>query len=104
MSYVSTEVVSAAAAAALADSTEIIFSDKVGGRFHVTSGSIATLTWYDATKPGGTFRASLDEYGNAVTQTVTNGGSYKIPDSLAGAAALKAVGNVAGVLDVVLKG
>lgn len=89
----------------LADAEEICYTDQAGGRFHVPTGSsITSITWYDATTSGGTFRASYDEYGSAVTQTVSAAKSYAIPAALAGAAFLKAVGDADGTIDVTLKG
>lgn len=89
----------------LADADEIIFTDRLGGRFYVPAGStITSITWYDAPVVGGTFLASYDADGVALVQTVAAGNSYEIPPSLAGAAALKMVGDADGTVDVILKG
>lgn len=90
---------------ALATAQEIIFSDQAGGRVYIPSGSsITSLTWYDAPEPGGTFLASYDEYGTALAQTVAAEKSYEIPVSLAGAGALKVVGDAAGTIYLAIKG
>jgi len=89
----------------LADSEEIIYSDRAGGRFHVPTGSsITSITWYDAPESGGTFLPSYDEFGAAITQTVAAGQSYEIPVALAGARVLKAVGDADGTIVIILKG
>jgi len=88
-----------------ANSTEIVYSGYAHGRIYVPTGSIITLlAWYDAEKPGGTYLASLDADGVAVTQTVAAAKSYPIPDALSGARAIKAVGDAAGTIAVSLKG
>lgn len=88
-----------------AASEEIVFSDQAGGRFQVPAGSsITSITWWDAPEPDGTFVAAYDEFGAAITQVVSAGKSYEIPSSLAGAGALKAVGDAAGTIVVNLKG
>ena len=95
-----------------AASEEIIYSDHVpslepgdGGRFQVPSGSsITSITWYDAPEVGGAYVAAYDEFGVAITQTVSDAKSYEIPTSLAGSAAIKAVGDAAGTIVVYAKG
>jgi hypothetical protein len=89
----------------LADCQEILYEDRVGGRYAIPAGSnIVSITWYDASTPGGTFYASYDADGVQLVQTVSAEKSYEIPPSLAGAAALKAVGSHDGQIDVYLKG
>lgn len=88
-----------------AASEEIIYSDRAGGRFQVPSGSsITSITWYDAPKVGGAYVAAYDEFGVAITQTVSAAKSYEIPIALAGSAAIKAVGDAAGTIVVYAKG
>lgn len=103
--YFSNPILSVTVGTAVADSAEIIYTDRAGGRFAVPDGSsITSITWYDAPKPGGTFVTAYDEFGVACVQTVAAGKSYEIPVTLAGAGALKAVGDAAGTIDVYLKG
>jgi hypothetical protein len=92
-------------ATAVANSGEILCSEFALGMVYVPAGSsLTTLTWYAAEKAGGTYTAAYDELGNAVVQTVAAAKCYQVPVALAGAAALKIVGNAAGTVDVVLKG
>ena len=92
-------------ATAVADSEEILFGNYSMGMVHVPSGSTITqLTWYDAPVRGGTYLTSYDADGVAVTQTVVAARSYPIPLALAGAVALKIVGDAEGSVDVTLKG
>ena len=96
---------SVAVATSVDDSKEIIFEDWGGGRVYIPSGSsITSLTWYDAPEPGGTYHAANDEDSVALVQTVEAGKSYEIPVSLAGAGALKIVGDATGTVTVTLKG
>jgi len=82
-----------------------LYTDQAGGRYQVPAGSsIAALTWYDAPVPGGTYVAAYDEFVAAITQVVAAGNSYEIPTALAGAGAIKAVGDAAGTIIVSLKG
>lgn len=91
-------------AAAVADSQELTFTDQVAGRFSVPSGSsITAITWYTADRVGGGYLPAYDEANQAVEQTVAAGRSYELPNALLGAAAIKAVGNVAGTIDINLK-
>jgi hypothetical protein len=97
----------AAVTATLASTAEIHFGDFTSGTVHIPSGSsITTLTWYTSDEPGGTFLAAYDSdltAPAAIVQTVAAGCSYPIPFDLAGARALKAVGNAAGNIDVSMK-
>lgn len=96
-SYIAGVVVNTTAAT----STAIRYSDQDCGRFHVPAAStITSITWYDAPVWDGTFVAANDEDGLAVEQTVAAGNSYEIPAALLGSAAIKAVGNAAGTIDV----
>lgn len=105
MHYISNPIDSVTVGTTAAASEEIIYSDRAGGRFQVPAGSsITSITWYDAPKSGGTFVPASDEYGVAIVQTVAAGKSYEIPTSLAGAGALKAVGDAAGAIAVYMKG
>lgn len=89
----------------LADAEELGFSDWITGIVYVPSGStITSLTWYAAYERGGTFYAAYDSNGDAVTQTVAATKAYPIPLALAGAVALKAVGDADGTVYVSLKG
>ena len=82
----------------------LLFGEFTMGMIHVPAGaSVATLTWYTCATEKGTYLAAYDEHGLAVTQTVAAERAYPIPLSLAGAAFLKPVGDVAQEASVVLK-
>ena len=84
---------------------EINYINYCGGTIHVpSSSSITSLTWHSSNEPGGTFVASYDKDGAAVTQTVAAGRSYPIPDALFGSRAIKAVADAAESVLVSLKG
>lgn len=83
---------------------EIPFGSYAGGEIFFGTTGVSTLTWWVAEKMGGTYVAAYDEDGVAVTQTVSSSKAYPIPSALFGAAALKAVGDVAGTMAVSLKG
>jgi hypothetical protein len=77
------------------------------GEFIVPHGSsITSLTWWAAEKKGGTYGAAYKEDGTtALAQSsLAADRAYPIPASLAGAGAIRAVGNVAGTILVSLKG
>ena len=77
-----------------AGSSCIKFGEFAMGFFHLPSGSsVTSVTWYSCATEDGTYQAAYDEYGNAVTQTVSDDKAYAIPNSLAGAVFLKAVGD-----------
>jgi hypothetical protein len=104
MNMISSLIEGVAVATAVANSKEIIFTDQAGGFYTVPTGSsITSMTWHTAAKPGGTYVAAYDEAGIAVVQTVEGGRSYELPGALAGAGALKAVGDAAGTIDLNLK-
>ena len=71
--------------------TAIPYAPYAGGSFYVPSGTGVTVTWY-ATADGENFYPAYDADGAAVTQTVTSGRVYPIPDSLYGSLAIKGVG------------
>lgn len=76
-----------------------------GGRVLVPTGeTITTLTWYECDTEGGTYVACYDSSGTAVVTTVAAGRSYPIPATLNASRFLKAVGDAAGDLVVILKG
>jgi len=88
-----------------AASEEILFGEFAMGMIQVPAGSaLTTLTWHTAEKKGGTYLAAYDETNAEVSQTVAAGKSYQLPVALAGAIAIKAVGNAAGTIDITLKG
>jgi len=88
-----------------AASSELVMSEFAMGMFFVPAGSsITTITWYAAVKAGGTYFAAYDEFVSAITQVVSASKAYQLPSGLCGAAAIKAVGDAAGTIAVVLKG
>lgn len=92
-------------ATAVASSEEIKYGGFAFGEIYIPTGSsITSLTWYTASENGGTYMAAYDEDGVAVTQTVSAAKAYPIPTALAGCKAIKAEGDAAGVMDVVMKG
>lgn len=92
-------------AVAVASSTEIPFQSYSGGIVYVPVGSsLTTITWYVASKPGGTYTEANDEDGQPVVQTVAAGKAYAIPSALFAAAGLKAVGDAAETVAMSLKG
>lgn len=97
----------------IATTEAIPFEFARGGTVFVPNGSsLTTLTWHAAEKLGGTYEAAYNNAGTpaAVTQTVAQDRAHPIPvetadgpTSLAGAGALKIVGNAAGTVLVNLK-
>jgi len=88
--------------AALATTGIIPYGDFVFGFFTVESASATTLTWY-ASADGTNYQAAQDDDG-AIVQTIAASKAYKIPDELAGARYLKAVGDDVCSLIVSFKG
>lgn len=89
----------------LADADEIEIRGFTSGMVYIPSGSsIATITWYAAAEPGGTYIAVENGSGAAVTSTVDAATAVAIPASCMSAGALKAVGSADGTMDVSLKG
>jgi len=87
----------------LADSAAINYGDFEKGMVSVPTGSsLTTLTWHASASEGGTYLPAYNSSG-AITQTVTNGRVYPIPDDLRGARFLKITGNADGVVGVTLK-
>lgn len=77
------------------------------GQFIIPNGStITSLTWYAAEKKVGTYGAAYKEDGTTalVQSSLAANKAYPIPASLAGAGAIKAVGDHAGNILVSLKG
>ena len=72
-------------------STAIDFGPSAGGAYYVPSGTDVTVTWYGSVD-GSAFYPAYDSEGAAVTQTVTSGRTYPIPDALYGYLAVKGVG------------
>jgi len=91
--------------ATLAASEVIDLRSFGGGMVHILSGvGLTTLTWYSCTTSDGTFLPVQDGVGTAVTSTVAPSQACMIPAACFASAFLKAVGNVAAVADVTLKG
>jgi len=85
----------------LSTTAEITYSDKAGGMIFIPAASpITAITWYAAVKRGATFFAAYTESGVAITQTVSAEQAVEIPKALAGAAAIKAVVNADGEVDL----
>ena len=92
-------------------SDEIQIEGFQSGYLRFVSGSLATITYHASTKATKgnadgtpTFGAAYGESGvTAVTQAVASNRAYPIPAALFGAAAIKMVGDAAGVVDVCLK-
>lgn len=80
------------AALAVADSTEIDIADFAGGGIAVgTLTNQTTLTYYVATKPGGTYKALYGRTAAAVTQAIDDDRAFPLPDEIYGFGALKIV-------------
>jgi|GEM_PF-2492283 len=78
------------AATSVEISTEIDIRDFAGGGIVLPSfGSATTLTYYVASKPGGTYQPLYDRDNAAVTQAITSEKSYPLPDEIYGFGALK---------------
>lgn len=89
---------------AIGTTEEIGYELYGGGTVHVPNGSsVTSLTWWSASERGGTYEAAYDKDGNAVTQTVAADQAHPIPIALFGAAAIKAVANASGSVEVSLK-
>ena len=71
-----------------------------GGIIEVPTGSsITSLTFHHSTSEGGTYLPLYDEYGVAVTMSVTAGRAYVQPSALNVCSHLKAVGNAEGTIN-----
>lgn len=87
-------------ATAVADSEERKQERFAGGIIEVPVGSsISSLTFYHSTLEGGTYLPLYDEYGAAVTMSVSAGSAYVQPSALNVCSHLKAVGNAAGTIN-----
>ena len=90
----------------LADSAAINYGDFEKGMVSVPTGSsLTTLTWHASGSEDGTYLPALSSAAvpAAITQTVSGGKVYPIPDDLRGARFLKITGNADGVVGVTLK-
>lgn len=86
-----------------ATSPEIDISDYATGEIAIPNGStITTLTYYHA-MPSGTYFASQDASGSAVTQTVAADKCYPIPSTVMGGARIQIRANAAGAVKINLK-
>lgn len=100
------------AVADIATASEVDFREAKCGMIHVPAGSsITTLTFYVSDKIGGTYLPAYTEQNAAVALTVAASRAYPIPlslnqvlSALEGAGAFKMIGNVAGTVNVSLKG
>ena len=102
----STTLESVSAAAAVADSTEILYGEYTSGMVHLANGNAITeLTWYAAPEAGGEYEPAYDYDGVAITQTVAQNRSLPIPLALIGNIVIKAVttAGTADTIDVSLK-
>ena len=105
----STTHLSVVAAAAVADSTEILYGEYTSGMVHLANGNAITeITWYAAPEAGGTYEPAYDYDAAAITQTVAADQSHPIPLALIGNIAIKAVttagtGGAANAFSVSLK-
>lgn len=91
---------------AVGTTPEIDWRGATKATIHIPTGSsITSLTYHSAAKPGGTFRPLYKEDATtAVTQTVAAARSYDVPAACFGAGALKIVVNVAGAVEISIKG
>lgn len=79
--------------------TSIDYDSYAGGVYYVPSGTDVTVTWYGSVN-GESFYPAYDSEGVSISQTVSSGRVYAIPDGLFGCKAIKAVGGsaIAGVI------
>lgn len=95
------------AAAAVADSTEILYSEYTSGMVHLANGNTITeLTWYSAPSAGGAYEPAHDYDGDAIVQAaIAADESHPIPLALIGCIAIKAVttAGTADTIDISLK-
>lgn len=90
---------------AIGTTAEIDYSEAICGGIGVPTGSsITSLTWYGARTAGGTYYPAYDKNGVAIVQTVAAARGYQFHEDLAGWRFLKAVGDVAGSIELSLKG
>jgi hypothetical protein len=108
--YIATQEVAITAAVGTTD--EIPYGAYAGGMVYIPNGSsITSLTWHASHELGGTYEPayhSVDEHVTPITyvatvQTVAADHAVPIPAELVGAAAIKAVGDAAGTVQVSLK-
>ncbi len=88
------------AAAAVADSTEILYSEYTSGMLFLANGNTITeLTWYSAPEAGGEYEPAYDYDGVAIVQAaISDDEAHPIPLALIGCVAIKAV-TTAGTAD-----
>jgi hypothetical protein len=92
-------------AAAVANSTEILFGPYAGATFFVPAGSaLSSITWYSSDVPGGTYLPMYDENNVICTQTVSAGRAYQLPTALFGCRVIKGVDAGAGTISITPKG
>jgi hypothetical protein len=92
-------------AAAVANSTEILFGPYAGATFFVPAGSsLTSITWYAADVPGGTYLPVYDENSVLCRQTVAAGQAYQLPTALFGCRAIKGVDAGGGTISITPKG
>lgn len=89
----------------LADATPFSVRDMAGGYIDMpTTSTLTSITWYAATSKGGTYRAAIDENGDAIVSTVVQNQAPALPSALYNYHWLKGVGNVAETVNIALKG
>lgn len=82
--------------------SRIPYSANAGGMIYVTAGSNVTLTWYTSHSASGTlFQLYSSDGSTAVSQAVTSGRAYPIPDEAFGAAFIVPVSSAASTTIVV---
>lgn len=95
------------AAAAVADSTEILYSEYSSGMLFFENGNtIEEITWYAAPEAGGEYEPAEDYDSAAITQAVAQNQAHPIPLALIGCVAIKAVtttGTADGIDSISLK-
>lgn len=99
----STSILEVTVGATVEDSEVIAYGDYEKGMIFIPVGSLlAVLTWYVSSSEDGEYLLANNGAGN-ITQAVTAGKAYYIPEELAGARFLKIAGDDNGVVDVTLK-
>jgi len=93
------ETLDATVATSVNSSTRIDMVVSAGGTVQITSGSIATLSFYGCVRMGGTL-VPLYRDGAALTQALANGQACALPPETFGCKQIALVGNAAAVADV----
>jgi hypothetical protein len=87
----------------VATSEAVDYRNWNGGRVKIVSGAITTMTFHTSDLPGGTFTPAYTAVPAAVALTTAAAREYELPADIVSCGAFKITGNVAGVVEIMLK-